>query len=174
METSNQTALRLSKQRDLKKGNRANDTEEQAEMRLVKDSSRKAFNRLTLNELEKYQRIQKDKIRRCLRTKERKTKTNSWPIGIRYDYKCQCLENFTNLMSKSNLTELTCALCNTRLLSQHMNRVSMIKLKNKLFLRPHIDIATTIPGHENLFIDDETNMETSFHKKDFSYTSPSM
>ncbi|CAF2940420.1 unnamed protein product [Rotaria sp. Silwood2] len=159
METQEQRAPRLSKQRDLTTRNRANETEEQVKMRLAKDSNRKALSRLNLNELKKYQLIQKANIRRRIRTKEKLTKTNPWPAVIPYNYKCQCLENFTNCMSKLNLTESTCALCNIRVFSQHMVRVPMITLKNELSLRPHIDIAKIIPGYENLIIDDENYME---------------
>ncbi len=174
LETSDQRALRLSKQRNSTMRNKANETEEQLKTRLAKDSSRKVFSRLTLNELEKNQRLQKANARRHNRTKEKLAKTSSWPTVVPYDYKCKCLENFTIRMSKSNLTESTCALCNIRAFSQHMSRVPMIELKEKLFLRPHIDIATTIPGYENLLINDEDNMEIDVMREDFDHIDPRM
>jgi hypothetical protein len=169
LETSDQRALRLSKRYESRKRNQANETEEQARTRLAKDSSRKALSRLTLTALEKHQRIQKDNIRRRIRTKEKLTKVNSWPTVVPYNDKRQCLQNFTNRMSKSNLSESTCALCNIRAFSKDMVCVLMIKLKNQLSLRPHIDIAPIIPGYESVIIDDEINMEVEFTEQDYPH-----
>ena len=169
LKTPDQRVLRLSKQRDLTTKNRANETEEQVKIRLAKNSNRQVLNRLTISELEKHQLLQKANLRRRIRTKEKLTEVNSWPTVIPYNDKRQCLQNFTNRMSKSNLAESTCALCNIRAFSKDMVCVPMLKLKNQLSLRPHIDTAPTIPGYENVIIDDEINMEVEFTEQDYPH-----
>ena len=175
LEKPNQRALRLSKQRELKKRNLTHQTKEEASMRFLKDSSRKARDRRTLNKVENYRRRQKDiSDHRLRRAKEKATKTNEWPTVAPYDLKCQCLENFINNMSKSNVAESTCALCNSRISSRHMNRMPIVNLKNKRYLHPHSDIITTIPGCDYLSIDDESTMEIESRNGDFSDTYPRM
>ncbi|CAF1614641.1 unnamed protein product [Rotaria sp. Silwood1] len=172
LETTEQRTIRLFKQRKLTKRNRANETEEQVKARLSRNSNRNALKRLAFYESQKQERIQKGNSHRRIQTKEAIAKTNHWPTVVSYDYKCQCLQNFTDRMSKSNVAESTCALCNVRAFSQHMVQLPMNDLKNKLFLRPHIDITTFIPGYENLVINDENWMETDTIDEAYPHIDP--
>ncbi|CAF4098595.1 unnamed protein product, partial [Adineta steineri] len=158
LETTSQTTLRLSKQRDRTRINRAKQTEEQVKVRLAKKSNYKKLQQLTRLELKQNARVKDGG----------KTNSSSWPQVVPYDYKCQCLQNFTNCMSKSKLIESSCAICNIRAFSRNMIPVSINELKNKSFLYTHVDILTSIPGHENLLIDDVYTMETNPSDIDYS------
>ena len=119
--------MRLEKDRERKRSNRTNETDEQRQIRLDRQKKRTQINR-TKKELEK-----KKHTNPGLEQEDGENQFSihpSWPEPIPRDLKDTRLQEFLEQMSMSVLAEVTCAVCNVRVSVKDSKKIPFSKIPN--------------------------------------------
>ena len=142
--------MRLEKDRERKRSNRTNETEEQRQIRMEKNKEQTRSGRK--DETKEQQQIRLDQqkkrtqINRTKKKLEKKKHTNlgleqedgenqfsirpSWPESVPRDLKDTRLQEFLEQMSMSILAEVTCAVCNVRVSIKDSKKIPFSKIPN--------------------------------------------
>lgn len=101
---------------------------------------------------------QKKQLRTC-ETKKEKVKNikipYGWPAPIDDAIKKKCLINFVDKMSKKEILQKTCCICNRIGFNKNFKEVKFSDLKNRELLEPTKDLVGIVPGVGNKIIKTE-------------------